>query len=58
MQNFGGATRRRFPALCEKPEGGGKQPPYSARVNIELATVAVRKKIEAVKWKQWWLDCG
>ena len=31
---FGGATRRRFFAICEKPEGGGVdiRPPGRARV--------------------------
>ena len=35
----GGAPRRRFPAIGEKPEGGGvfKHPPGPARVNgVEL----------------------
>ena len=33
---FGGATRRRFFAICEKPQGGGlkSNPPAGARVNI------------------------
>ena len=31
----GGAPRRRFPAICEKPEGGGVQtPPGPARVKL------------------------
>ena len=32
---FGGATRRRFLAICEKPYGGGVEinPPAGARVN-------------------------
>ena len=30
---FGGATRRRFFTICEKPYGGLKSPPAGARVN-------------------------
>ena len=38
---FGGATRRRFPAICEKPYGGGggglkSTPPAGARVNPQF----------------------
>ena len=35
---FGGATRRRFFAICEKPEGGGadNRPPGRARVKTPL----------------------
>ena len=39
---FGGATRRRFSAICKKPEGGGadnRPPPGRARVKASLLTI-------------------
>ena len=39
---FGGAARRRFPAICEKPEGGGGRktaPPGPARVKSQMLLI-------------------
>ena len=43
---FGGAARRRFPAICEKPEGGRKTAPPARRgVSVLYGRVLLKSKI-------------
>ena len=53
----GGAQRRRFPAICEKPEGGVQTPlPASARVKDPLRVILVPLSNAAIlKVPTWWL---
>ena len=51
MPNLCGATRRRFSAIQEKPQGGGNQPPGRARVKIVMKVLyqPVRRMDVAMK---------
>ena len=56
---FGGAARRHFSAICEKPMGGGAHmcPPGRARVNeVLLYTITEERNVRyytTAKCKEW-----